>query len=220
MHDRAPPDKDAVETGKTVAMTEINKAVVQEATELAVIAPIEQQRTSSQRHAADDPVAPAPVSLETKIEKLLSLGKQALNEDRLLIPSGNSAHYYYKKVLTLDPGNTNANAGIERIVRRYAQYAERALEREDEEKTKVYIGRGLRIRPADSQILALQERMNAWLSRIELEAMQLPVAPPPPPLQLPVAEPPTPEPKGFMSRLKAFFSKDRLQDQGNDIWSE
>jgi len=173
------------------------------------------EQAPSQQTSVDDDVMPPTVSAQQKINELLSLGRQALSEDRLLIPPNNSAYDYYHQVLRLEPGNADASEGIEQIVQRYTLFARRALDREDEKKARQYIMRGLRVRPGDRQLLVLQERMNDWLARLELEAMSIAESRP-----SPVTEQPSPQPQNFLSRLKAFFSRVQHENQETDLWEE
>ena len=160
---------------------------------------------------------PSPAEVrQQKLDDLLARGQQALKENRLLIPEGNSARFYFREVLALDPGNVVALDGMDAIVHRYLGFAERALERHDEEKTRRYIDRGLRVSPDDERLLALQGRLSTWLARLEAEALQVKQAAPPTPAPAPSVEPPPSQPKGFLSRLKSFFSQSRNQDQAHD----
>lgn len=184
-----------------------------EAAEPAAPEPAAEQEPQSQAYAADSG-ASSPADLrQQKIDDLIARGRRALDEDRLLIPSENNAHNYFREVLSVDPDNPAARDGIEQIVRRYVLFAERALDRHDEEKTRLYIKRGLSVRPNDRRLLSLQGSLNTWLARLEAEARQvIPDLPPPPPLP---AESSPRQPNNFVSRLKAFFSQG--QNTGQDI---
>jgi type II secretory pathway predicted ATPase ExeA len=219
--DTAPPGEDAA-MNDNAAMGAGADAVPQ-SVELAPPMPVEPEplveHTSTPPASISDDISLASISLAQKIDELLSLGRQALNEDRLSIPRENNAYHYYRQVLILDPNNAEASDGIDHIVKRYILFAERALDREDDLKSGQFIERGLRIQPGDSQLLALQERRNNWLARLELEAIKM-QAPPPAQVAEPPPPPPPPEPQDFMSRLKAFFSKGQSGDQGKGLLEE
>lgn len=143
-----------------------------------------------------------PADSDTNLSVLLARADAALHDNRLLIPAGNCAHYYYRKVLALDPGNTVARAGIQRIVSRYTVMAGNAIARGNTEKADRYIDRGLRIRPGDDRLLAM---------RNNLRVVTLPVVEPPaPPQELPppVLEKPAKQP-GLLERLKELFAVQR-----------
>ncbi|WP_456405223.1 protein kinase domain-containing protein [Thiolapillus sp.] len=128
----------------------------------------------------------SPVGEEENVDLLLEKAETALQKYRLTSPKTDSAYYYYMKILKLEPGNKEASKGIRKLAGKYGFLADKALKKDDEQKARSYIERGLRIRPNDP---ALLERM-AHLD--ELEAARL--APPPPPPE-PVKPPPPPKPK-------------------------
>ena len=132
-------------------------------------------------------VATAPLSKEEKIAELLSNGQRLLRQDRLLIPNNNNAYYYFQLALKLDPGNNAAIDGLKQIVARYTTLATSALNKNETKKAEQYITRGFRVSPNDEGLQALREQMNA-----------------PPVKIVPVSEP---EPEGFFTRLKEFFSQ-------------
>jgi len=121
---------------------------------------------------------------DESIESLLQKAEVALQKYRLTSPRTDSAYYYYSKILKMDPGNKQAIRGISRLAGKYGLLADKALKKEDEKKARIYIERGLRIRPKDALLLAKMAHLDA------LEAARL--APPPPPE---AAEPPPPKPK-------------------------
>ncbi len=86
----------------------------------------------------------------------------------------------------MDPGNKQASTGIGKLVEKYGFLADRALKKEDEKNARIYIERGLRIRPDDTSLLARLTHLD------ELEAARLAPPPPPEPVELPQ---PKPEPK-------------------------
>lgn len=162
---------------------------------------------------ADD-AAPPPVSRQDKIAELLSLGNQSLKRDRLLIPTHDSAYKYYQQTLILDPGNDEAKFGIERIVARYIALARKALERQDENKSRRYVNRGLSINPTDRRLVALRDNLNTpVVDEVKAETPPLVVQTEE---QTPVAET-KPQAQDFVSRLKAFFSKGRSTDKPNEV---
>ena len=145
----------------------------------------------------DHPVAP-PVSREEKITALLARGQQSLRQFRLLTPAGDNANHYFKEVLALDPGNADARQGFNRIAERYVILASRANARHDSKLARVYISRGLQVRPGDRDLLALQDSMRK--PPVETREMIAKVSP--------AVEPP-PKETGFFSRLKSLFTRER-----------
>jgi len=162
---------------------------------------------------AEKNAVPRPVSRQEKIAELLALGHQSLRQDRLLIPAHDSAYKYYQQTLILEPGNDEALSGIERILARYVALARKALEQQDEKKSRRYIDRGLSINPADLRLLALQDSLNTPVVDAEPEVQPIVV-------QLEEKTPPAelkPETESFVSRLKAFFTKGQSADKRNEV---
>jgi hypothetical protein len=147
--------------------------------------------------AEDHPVAP-PVSREEKITALLARGQQSLRQFRLLTPAGDSANRYFTEVLALDPGNADARQGFNLIAERYVILARRANARHESKLAKVYISRGLHVRPGNRDLLALQDSTRKPKITARETAAKLP----------PAVEP-LPQQSGFFSRLKSLFSREQ-----------
>ena len=146
--------------------------------------------------ADDQPVA-HPVSREEKIAALLAQGQRSLGQFRLLTPAGDNANHYFREVLALDPGNPDARDGINQIAERYVFLARRATERQDSKLARLYISRGLQIRPGNRDLLALQDNLR-----------KPPVTPRETIVKAPPAVEPPPEQTSLFSRLKALFTRE------------
>jgi serine/threonine-protein kinase PpkA len=105
--------------------------------------------------ATATPVKPEPVSADV-LKALAWLGKQSLEEYKLTYPPKDNAYYYFSRMLEMDPGNMQAVRGILEISDRYAQQAEQALAKNQQEKMITYIEYGLRINPQNESLLALK----------------------------------------------------------------
>ncbi|MDX1763965.1 MAG: AAA family ATPase [bacterium] len=108
----------------------------------------------------EDPSAASAVLPDGRITELLGLAKEALREYRLMIPAERNAYNYYQEVLSLDSHNPDALDGLGQIVERYVWLAGRSLQRQNNERARLYITRGLRVRPGDKRLLTLKDRMN------------------------------------------------------------
>jgi hypothetical protein len=163
---------------------------------------------------AEEKAVAAPVSRRERVAELLALGHRSLKKDRLLIPTHDSAYKYYQQTLILEPGNDEAVFGIERIVARYIALARKALERQDKNKSRRYIERGLSINPTDRRLIALRDSLNTPdVADVEVEAQPFVV---PVEERKPVAEE-KPQAGSFVSRLKAFFSQGRSEEKPNEV---
>jgi len=151
--------------------------------------------------ARQEPV-PAAVSLSKKTGDLIALAEAALGEDRLLIPEQNNAYSYYRQVLALEPGNADALSGLDKIVGRYIELARYAIQRQDRVRAKRYVERGLRVRPRDERLLALQDIVDMVSVKVRPEYQQ--------PTSVSVYQPPALLPerqsRTILQRLKGLFS--------------
>lgn len=97
----------------------------------------EEAQVEATSATASEPVAtPSAV-----VAPLLHAAEQALAEDRLTQPPVDNAFAYYRHVFLLDPGNADAQAGIERIQQRYRQMIEAAIDRKDWASGRTYLQR-------------------------------------------------------------------------------
>lgn len=99
---------------------------------------------------------PEPVSDEV-INALLWLGRKSLDEYKLTYPPEDNAHYYFSRLLEINPGNAEAMAGIMEIADRYAILAEQSLVNSDHRKTEAYIDIGLKINPENQTLIKLKK---------------------------------------------------------------
>jgi type II secretory pathway predicted ATPase ExeA len=151
----------------------------------------------------------APTGVDERLSFLIERAEQALAEDRLLIPAGNSAHEYYQQVLSEDPGNVRAREGMRRIVARYTALAGSAINHGDNDRALRYIARGLRVHPGDVRLLGMQEHLKLATIPV-VEPVPTPRELPPPALETPA------KPGNFLQRLKDFFADGRSAPVSSD----
>jgi type II secretory pathway predicted ATPase ExeA len=157
-------------------------------------------RVAEPPHGTAQGGAAAALSREAQVAELLTRGHRALARDRLLVPGQDNAYGYYRQVLALQPDNRAAIAGMSRIADRYVVLVKRALARQDEEKARLYIRRGLRVQPDDPRLELLQGRADSR-RRAALEARVAPQGEAPA-----VKAEPEDESRGFLSRLRDLFT--------------
>jgi hypothetical protein len=144
--------------------------------------------------AEDPPIAPQ-VSREEKIAALLAQGRLSLSQFRLLTPPEDNANHYFTEVLVLDPGNIDARERFNLIAERYVLLARSANKHHDSKLARVYIARGLEIRPNNRDLLALQNSMRKTPATARKTMAK---APP--------AAGQQPQQASFFSRLKLVFT--------------
>lgn len=116
--------------------------------------------------AAPDPAPPPGPTPEERLEisRLLNDAARALATDHLTYPASGSALDLYDRVLILEPGNSEALRGLERIVERYLNLALTAAEQRRFESARAMLDRSRLvdpdhpgIAPAEAQIRLLSE---------------------------------------------------------------
>jgi hypothetical protein len=103
------------------------------------------------------------------ITDLLEQAQRQWQADQITKPPGANAYESYRKVLTLDPRNPQALAGLLkigqlRLRRRYLQDAEQLLEQGALQASLKKITEGLRLVPDDTELLALRGKVLARLN--------------------------------------------------------
>ena len=93
-------------------------------------------------------------------------------EYRLTIPPEDSALYYFEQVLRLEPGQPEAEQGLDRIADRYADLGRREIANRAFGKAELYLQRGLRVRPNYPPLLEAQGEFDARRLEFELAAAQ------------------------------------------------
>ena len=120
------------------------------------------------------PIVPVAESVEPghaeTIEQLLSKGQQSLDDFRLMTPEEDNAYDYYRAVLLLDPGNDDANEGIQEIVNRYIKLVRTAADQHENARARRYVNRALSIQPANRELLALQDSIDRAIQSASADA--------------------------------------------------
>jgi hypothetical protein len=102
-----------------------------------------------------------PVDLiKVKIEQLLSSAETAMEQNRLTTPADDNAFDRYNLVLTLNPSNTLAIAGINRIVERYLAWALDHAARSNLKKARYFVSLANGIDPGHPNIKPVVNKIN------------------------------------------------------------
>ncbi|MGR9053004.1 MAG: protein kinase domain-containing protein [Gammaproteobacteria bacterium] len=101
-------------------------------------------------------------NIRNRIKAHLAKAEQAIHSLRLTTPAKDSAIYYFKEALTLDPDNPIAKQGKYRVAGVYADLAEAHLNAFEYDNAKKKIEIGLSLDPTSTRLLALKEQTNAF----------------------------------------------------------
>ena len=114
-------------------------------------------------------VAPAAARKKppsTEVERLLGMCRAHFTADRLTTGVGGTAVECYLEVLSRDPANMEAEAGLRRVFDKYASWAQAALERGDVGDARGYVGKLKKLNPESPQAKEFERE----IARLEKEA--------------------------------------------------
>ena len=107
--------------------------------------------------------------LKAQVAQWLEQARDQFNRLQLTTPEGNNAYETYQQILAQDPDNQDAKEGIEKIAAKYYELADQAQVSGETDKVVDYLDRGLAVQPDNSDLLALQKRIqNAQTARNQL----------------------------------------------------
>jgi hypothetical protein len=99
---------------------------------------------------------PGGVSRGEVARALEVLALKSLRDDRLTQPPADNAHYYFSRLLALEPDNQTARQGFREIAERFLVLAEKDFSRRNYVKAQGYIALGLQVDPENGELLDLQ----------------------------------------------------------------
>ena len=115
----------------------------------------------------------APAEADDRIYSLLARAADDLVALRLTTPKNNNAYDKYRTVLLLDPSNTTAQRGVDQIVEKYIQLADRSVQNNDFSAARGHIERAASIQPDHPMV----QRARANLARrVETESLSRAIA--------------------------------------------
>ena len=110
---------------------------------------------SVEKEEVSDPVK---MQVET-VDSILESAQDDLDANRLLTPPGQNAFDKYKKVLSREKGNTEAQQGLAKISTKYKTWARSALNKEQYAKANTYLDKAEKATPNDPEINNLRQRI-------------------------------------------------------------
>lgn len=108
---------------------------------------------------AETPQIPDPGESEAFLA-LLDVADRALADDRLLTPEDDSAYLYYHRALAMAPNHPAPERGFERIVERYLQLAQLAIERQQWTHAGLMLDRAAFVDPVHNGITAVRQQLD------------------------------------------------------------
>jgi tetratricopeptide (TPR) repeat protein len=124
------------------------------------LAACSQQQPEPVVTTAPPPPAEAPETRWITIQQTLFEADQALARNRLTTPAHDNAYDHYREVLRIDPGNTDALAGMTRIAERYLQLAASAYQAGAQEQALAYVALARRVDPDNAALGAASRQYS------------------------------------------------------------
>ena len=106
-------------------------------------------------------------------QRIISQGKLALAEHRLLTPEGDNAYLYFQIALGREPGNYEAIQGLATIVDTYIEWAERAAAQGRMQEARRFIANASQVNPDDPAISEAKMRMRQPPSNVKVNTTPL-----------------------------------------------
>ena len=104
---------------------------------------------------------------QSEVGILLRSANEDIAANRLSSPAGRNALERYRRVLKLDPDNSQARRGIEQIHDRYIAQATEALRSDDLETARGSLAKARKAQPNSSQVVGLQEDIEGARERVD-----------------------------------------------------
>lgn len=118
-----------------------------------------------------DIVRPDPGETEAFLD-LIDTAERALADDRLLTPEDDSAYLYYQRASAMAPDHPAPRRGFERIVERYLQLAQLAMERQQWSQARFMLARAEYVDRSHTGIASVREQL-ALLANAERLILRL-----------------------------------------------
>ncbi|OSM02382.1 putative Sel1-like protein [Magnetofaba australis IT-1] len=118
---------------------------------------------------------PSVCAYAENIGALLQQAEQHLARDQLMRHKTKSAYAKFKRVLEIDPGNSQANTGLRRVFERYIELAEQALSRNRQKEARILLksatllvneGHGM-----PSEIMHIQQELEGGFGNLQQIAL-------------------------------------------------
>ena len=106
-----------------------------------------------------DIVVPDPGESEAFLV-LIDTAERALADDRLLTPEDDSAYHYYRQALAIAPNHPAGRIGFERIVERYLQLTQLAMERQQWTNARSMLARAEYVDRSHPGIVAVRQQLD------------------------------------------------------------
>lgn len=116
---------------------------------------IEAEKQSNKQDAPEKPIG------QGLIQGYLAAAEKAMKATHLTTPVEDNAYSYYQMILAIEPGNTEARAGLQKIVDRYVQFIEKARIEGRLNDARLYLQRAESVLPGDPKLQRIRTELIA-----------------------------------------------------------
>ena len=88
------------------------------------------------------------------------LARNSLRQDRLMTPPADNAHYYFSRLLEINPDNEAAKQGFSAIAERFVVLAEEQFTNKNYDRAQAYITLGLQVEPSNKGLETLRSMIE------------------------------------------------------------
>jgi len=101
-----------------------------------------------------------PADKQAASRALEWLARNSLSQDRLIAPPADNAHYYFSRLLAINPNNEAAKQGFSAIAERFVVLAEEQFTRKNYDQAQAYITLGLQVDPDNKGLDTLRSMIE------------------------------------------------------------
>jgi hypothetical protein len=109
---------------------------------------------------------------DPQVKDWLVLAEERLGQNRLSVPAGDSAVFYYRQVLGADGENAAAQQGLATVLRLHAELAQTAYKRGDLSAAQEQVRYGLAVQPDDPALTVLRDAIGTAVIMQHVSAAQ------------------------------------------------
>ena len=108
-----------------------------------------------------------------EIDLLLEKAGDAVKNEKLLNPEGESAFDYFTKILMIDPNNDSAISGLNEIADSYFNQAIAAIDNSDPDTAANHLKSLIKVRPGDPRLDGFLQQITDLKAKIKLDKVKL-----------------------------------------------
>lgn len=119
-----------------------------------------------------DPEEEAAAAAATeKVQSLLNAARDDMKAMRLTTPADNNAHDKFRQVLSIEPGNVEAQRGLEAIYKRYLQLAQSAIQDNEFDRAGTMLDRAAAVMPDGPGLMRARVTLEQRRTEVRMQSL-------------------------------------------------